>query len=57
MQTTKASLRIKKHIKNENCKCYLGNKEHKARFLAVSQLNVRVGFEHSFFLRAYQERN
>ena len=41
-----------KHIKNERCKCYLCNKEQKAKFLVVSRSHVHFGFEHSLFLRA-----
>ena len=29
--------------------CYLGNKEQKAVFLVVSQLDMHFGFEHLFF--------
>ena len=38
-----------KHIKNEGCKCYLVNKEEKAMFLVVSQLDVYFGFELPIF--------
>ena len=38
-----------KHIKNESCKCYLGNKEQKAMFLVVSRSNLHFGFDHPFF--------
>ena len=36
-------------IKNESCKCYLGNKEQRAMFLVVSRLNLHFGFGHPFF--------
>ena len=38
-----------KHIKNESCKCYLGNKEQNSTLLVVSQSHVHFGFEHPFF--------
>ena len=38
-------------IKNEGCKCDLGNKEQKAMFLVVSRSDVQLGYEHPF-LRA-----
>ena len=38
-----------KHIKNESCKCYLGNKEQKAMFLVVSWSEVHFSFERTFF--------
>ena len=34
-----------KHIKNESCKYYLGNKEQKAMFLVVSLSYVHFGFD------------
>ena len=37
------------HIKNESCKCYLGNKEQKAMFLVVSRSDVHFGFDQPFF--------
>ena len=40
-----------KHIKNESCKCYLGNKGQKAMFLAVPRSDEHVGFERPFFAR------
>ena len=39
-----------KRIKNESCKCYLGNNEQKTMFLAVSQSAAH--FEASIFLSA-----
>ena len=33
-----------KHIKNERCKCFVGNKEQKAMFLVVSRSNLDFGF-------------
>ena len=44
-----------KHIKNESCKYYLGNKEPKAMFLILSGSDVHFGFEHPF-LRALSLR-
>ena len=38
-----------KHIKNESCRCYLGNNKQKAMFLVVSQSDAHFGFEHYFF--------
>ena len=37
-----------KHIKNENCKCYLGNKDQNAMLLVLSRSDVHFGFEHPF---------
>ena len=37
-----------KHIKNENCKCYLGNKNQNAMLLVLSRSDVHFGFEHPF---------
>ena len=48
-QTTKASLRRLFHIKNEGCKCRLGNKEQKAMFIVASRSDMQFGFEHPFF--------
>ena len=39
-------------VKNEGCKCYLGNKEQKTMFLVVSRSDLQFGFEHLFFLRS-----
>ena len=43
------NIKKQKHIKNESCKCYLGNDEQKAMFLVVSQSHMHFGFEHPFF--------
>ena len=51
-RATKALLRKLLDIKNEDCKCYLGNKEQKAMILVVSRSDVQFVCEHSFFLRA-----
>ena len=40
-----------RNIKNEGCKCYLGNEDQKGMFLVVSQLDVHFDFGHSFFGR------
>ena len=45
---TKLSLQ-KRHIKNESCKSYLGNREQKAIFLVVPQSDVHFSFERLFF--------
>ena len=37
------------NVKNESCKCYLGNKEQKAMFLVVSRSDVHFSFEYTFF--------
>ena len=38
-----------KHIKNESCKCYLGNNEQKTMFLVVSQSDAHFSLKHPFF--------
>ena len=49
METTKASLRKLLNIKNEGCKCFLGNKKQRAILLVVSRSDVQFGFEDSYF--------